>query len=347
MKLTLTDTKSGYNLTPINANFEALEQELQDKVLYRDNPSGEPNQMENSLDMNSNDVLNVNNLSVTSFKINGEDNTQFLNDSVVEAYNWAQHAEDLPVPEGDGTEFSAYHYSLKAEDSATDAETAETAAELALYNFNGTWYGALASDPVQDPNGDPITEGDIYLNTTDDVVKFYSGGMWNPLGGGNVTSAFGRTGAVVGQAGDYNAPQIDFDNSTTGFTSTNVQAAIDEFHGDLASEISDGSFNPASPDEEWSGSQNDVLMSELTNGGSGFYLVAFSGAGTGILSIYVDTSLSSTTQNGSSEITASGGTFAAVSVEFNTSSTFRVFNDSISGEVTNRSQLPITNIYKV
>ena len=43
-----------------------------------------------------------------------------------------------------------------------------------------------------------------------------------------VTSAFGRTGVVVATASDYDANQIDYDNSTSGLTATEVQAAIDE-----------------------------------------------------------------------------------------------------------------------
>lgn len=59
MKLTLASTGSGYDLTPLNNNFTLLEQELQNNILYRDNPAGEPNQMEQSLDMNSNTVYNL------------------------------------------------------------------------------------------------------------------------------------------------------------------------------------------------------------------------------------------------------------------------------------------------
>ncbi|MCW8888968.1 MAG: hypothetical protein OQK25_07895 [Gammaproteobacteria bacterium] len=59
MKLTLADTASGYDLTPLNNNFSLIENEFQDKVLYRDNPDGEPNQMEQSLDMNDNTVYNL------------------------------------------------------------------------------------------------------------------------------------------------------------------------------------------------------------------------------------------------------------------------------------------------
>lgn len=58
-KIVLTPITSGYNLSKINDNFVALVAELQDNVLYRDNPSGEPNLMNNDLDMNSNRILNL------------------------------------------------------------------------------------------------------------------------------------------------------------------------------------------------------------------------------------------------------------------------------------------------
>jgi len=59
MKLSLSSILSGYNLSKINANFQAIVTELQNKVLYRDNPVGEPNAMQNALDMNSNHILNL------------------------------------------------------------------------------------------------------------------------------------------------------------------------------------------------------------------------------------------------------------------------------------------------
>lgn len=58
-KLVLDDIGGGYNRSKFNENFEKIEEEFQDKVLYRDNPDGEPNQMENDLDMNSHKLLNV------------------------------------------------------------------------------------------------------------------------------------------------------------------------------------------------------------------------------------------------------------------------------------------------
>lgn len=58
-KITLAKPTSGYNLAEINNNFTLIEQEFQNKVLYRDNPVGESNVMENSIDMNSNRILNL------------------------------------------------------------------------------------------------------------------------------------------------------------------------------------------------------------------------------------------------------------------------------------------------
>lgn len=59
-KITLDTTLSGYRSTSVvNANNDLIEAEFNDKVLYRDNPTGEANQMESVLDMNSNRVINL------------------------------------------------------------------------------------------------------------------------------------------------------------------------------------------------------------------------------------------------------------------------------------------------
>ena len=58
-KVTLPTVTGTNNISTINANFQALAAELNNKALYRDVPDGEPNQMENSLDMNSNRILNL------------------------------------------------------------------------------------------------------------------------------------------------------------------------------------------------------------------------------------------------------------------------------------------------
>jgi len=68
-KINISNITSGYaSTTALNNAFDAIETQLNSKVLYRDNPSGEPNQMENDLDMNGNDILNAGVVYV-----NGED----------------------------------------------------------------------------------------------------------------------------------------------------------------------------------------------------------------------------------------------------------------------------------
>ena len=69
-KLVLDDVGSGYNLSILNNNFQKISQELQENVLYRKNPAGEPNQMEGNLDLNSNKLLNVGEGEVDSDGVN-------------------------------------------------------------------------------------------------------------------------------------------------------------------------------------------------------------------------------------------------------------------------------------
>ena len=58
-KIVLDNVESGFNLQKINSNFQKIEDELNAKVLYRDNPAGEPNTVETDIDINGKDILNV------------------------------------------------------------------------------------------------------------------------------------------------------------------------------------------------------------------------------------------------------------------------------------------------
>jgi len=59
-KITITGFLGSFlSVIGIDNRFNQVQDELNDKVLYRDNPVGEPNEMNNDLDMNDNDVINV------------------------------------------------------------------------------------------------------------------------------------------------------------------------------------------------------------------------------------------------------------------------------------------------
>ena len=79
-KITINNIASGYaSTTALNTNFDAIETELNSKVLYRNNPSGEPNSMENDLDMNSNSINNVANIGLTgTITVDGVDYTSSM-----------------------------------------------------------------------------------------------------------------------------------------------------------------------------------------------------------------------------------------------------------------------------
>lgn len=83
MKISLNKPASGYNLAAIVENFTRLEEELQNKVLYRNNPVGEPNTMESDLDMNGKRIYNVAELTV------GGTNISELNSAVVWRGTWS------------------------------------------------------------------------------------------------------------------------------------------------------------------------------------------------------------------------------------------------------------------
>ena len=75
-KITINNISSGFNsTTTLNTAFDAIETELNDKVLYRDNPEGEPNQLETSIDFNGNDLLGVRRAYLETLIVDGVDLT--------------------------------------------------------------------------------------------------------------------------------------------------------------------------------------------------------------------------------------------------------------------------------
>jgi hypothetical protein len=58
------------------------------------------------------------------------------------------------------------------------AESAQANAEAALDAFTNTYLGAFATDPTLDNDGLALTAGDLYFNTTSNVLKVYNGSAW-------------------------------------------------------------------------------------------------------------------------------------------------------------------------
>jgi chemotaxis protein histidine kinase CheA len=83
------------------------------------------------------------------------------------------------------SETNAATSETNAATSATTAQSAQTAAETARDEavaaqeaIDGLYLGAQTSDPTLDNNGDPVTAGDWYYNTSTGVTRIYDGSAW-------------------------------------------------------------------------------------------------------------------------------------------------------------------------
>jgi hypothetical protein len=113
---------------------------------------------------------------------------------------------------------SASSSASSASSSASSASSSASTASTALFNFRAQYLGPLASDPTVDGNGNPVTTGDLYFNTTVNETRIYNGSAWVaaylPAAGylalsggtmtGNITFAGGQTFPGVAATGSAN-----------------------------------------------------------------------------------------------------------------------------------------------
>lgn len=96
---------------------------------------------------------------------------------------------------------------------------------------NGDWYDI--KDAFTTDNRFEEGSG-ISCGAGTDVIWVSDESKWNILTPSGVYSFNGRTGAVVPASGDYDASDIDYDNTTSGLTADDVQEAIDEIESNKA-----------------------------------------------------------------------------------------------------------------
>jgi len=107
------------------------------------------------------------------------------------------------------SETNAATSATNSSNSATAAASSAASALAAFDDFDDRYLGAHASDPTTDNDGDALDAGDLYFNTTNDVMRLYTGSTW--------VTAF-----VPGEAED-----ISF-TAAGNIAGTNVQTAIEE-----------------------------------------------------------------------------------------------------------------------
>lgn len=85
---------------------------------------------------------------------------------------------DLNVGAVSASAVSAATSAMAASNSATSAASSAASALAAFDSFDDRYLGSKASDPTVDNDGDPLTSGDLYWNTTLSVMKVYTGSVW-------------------------------------------------------------------------------------------------------------------------------------------------------------------------
>jgi len=65
--------------------------------------------------------------------------------------------------------------------SATNAATSETNAAASFDSFDDRYLGAKSSDPSVDNDGNALLTGALYFNSSDNVMKNYTGSAWETL----------------------------------------------------------------------------------------------------------------------------------------------------------------------
>jgi hypothetical protein len=124
----------------------------------------------------------------------------------------------------DGTEYSAKEYAIGTQSGNTDGSAKQWAigggvqldpsiqvsgneysakyyAELAqsyVTSFDDTYLGAKSTNPATDNSGNALTVGDLYFNSTTNIMRVWSGSQWDDVA--TNTSAFASAGFAIAMA---------------------------------------------------------------------------------------------------------------------------------------------------
>jgi len=85
------------------------------------------------------------------------------------------------------------------DDSGYSAKYWAQQAAASKTEFSNIYHGAAATDPTEDPDTSALEAGDLYFNTTSNVLKYYDGSAWNNIEATD-TSSFAGQGFAVAMA---------------------------------------------------------------------------------------------------------------------------------------------------
>ena len=100
------------------------------------------------------------------------------------------------------------NFANTASNAANAANAARDTAITLVDNFEDVYLGAKANDPALDNDGDALTAGDLYYNTTGNVLKYYTGSAWVAITSGGITDLVQDTTPQLGGMLDVNGQSI-------------------------------------------------------------------------------------------------------------------------------------------
>jgi hypothetical protein len=123
------------------------------------------------------------------------------------------------------SETNASNSASSASTSASNAATSAAAAEAAFDAFDDIYLGAKASAPTVDNDGDALTEGDQYFNTTNNTLFVWNGSAWQAASPDIVGDTTPQLGGNLDTNGNdiTGTGDIDITGSVTATSTTGAQ----------------------------------------------------------------------------------------------------------------------------
>ena len=188
----------------------------------------------------------------------------------------------------DGIGYTSDNITADLDAAVAAAQAAEAATEFLFNQFGDQYLGAHTTDPTVDTSGNPLTDGDIYFNTTDSVLKFYTGTAWvAPEAVATTAASEAQAAQVAAELAETNAAtsasnaatsesnalasELAAATSETNAASSESNAATSETNAATsastattkASEASTSASNAATSESNAATSESNALASEL------------------------------------------------------------------------------------
>ena len=163
--------------------------------------------------------------------------------------------------------------------SATSSQNAETGAiaarnatESLLDQFGDRYLGSKSSDPTTDNDGAALVDGSVYWNSTDSVLKFYSGTAWvapEDVASTAASNAQASENAAATSEGNASTSETNAGNSASAASISEGNAATSETNaGNSASAASTSASNASTSETNAGNSAGAAAISETNAGNS-------------------------------------------------------------------------------